>query len=416
MKKAIAVGGLLILVLVGAGVVFLGTYSSREYDRSSYPEIEVADVSATKYFSADYREARERFLESARDTGADIQSFENPHPGPDGEPIFTDVAFWGPTDAKSILVLSCGTHGVEGFAGSGIQTGLLNEGLVPRVPAGVSLLMIHAVNPYGFAHIRRVNEDNVDLNRNFRDHSEEPPSNPGYERLADAVAPRSISTWSEVASWSRILGYWAIAGLPALQEASGGQYTHPKGLFYGGTTDTWSNRTIHSIADRYLSRSDEVIAIDFHTGLGPFGNAEVIVNLPIETPPGQRAVSIWGPDRVRSTTTSGSVSSHIESSLKNGLTRALPGVEVTAVSLEFGTVPITEVIKAQRAENWLHHHGGTDHPEAREIKMRLLRAFHPDSAEWEVTVWNQGNEVVEQSLAWLRQRTGSDPYEPGEHR
>ena len=128
----------------------------------------------------------------------------------------------GEADAKRTLVLSSGTHGVEGFAGSGIQTGLLNGGIGSRLPKGVNLLMIHGVNPFGMAHHRRTNEDNVDLNRNFRNHGMPYPGNVPYEDLADVVAPRSMSFLSELISWSRLLLYRITAGKAASQAAVSG--------------------------------------------------------------------------------------------------------------------------------------------------------------------------------------------------
>ena len=62
-----------------------------------------------------------------------------------------------------------GTHGVEGYCGSGIQIGFLKEGLFAELPDDMSVVLLHAMNPYGFSNDRRVNEDNVDLNRNFLD-------------------------------------------------------------------------------------------------------------------------------------------------------------------------------------------------------------------------------------------------------
>jgi hypothetical protein len=114
-----------------------------------------------------------------------------------------------------------------------------------------------------------------------------------------------------------------------------------------------------------------------------------------------RALSIWGPERVKSTIRDGSVSLHLGASLKRAFADWLPHVEVTAVSLEFGTVPPIDVFRSLRIENWLHHHGGGGHPKERKIKLRLLRAFHPDSDEWEALVWRQGKEVVEQVLAGM---------------
>jgi hypothetical protein len=79
----------------------------------------------------------------------------------------------------------------------------------------------------------------------------------------------------------------------------------------------------------------------------------------------------------------------------------LPDAEITAVTLEFGTVEATQVFKALRAENWLHHHGSINHPRAKEIKTELLRVFYPDNDVWKKQVWEQGKEVVEQVLAHL---------------
>ena len=353
------------------------------------------------YFSSDYQIARDRFVEAVRASGGSIECIPNPHRGPDGGRLFMDIARIGAEDATRTLVVISGTHGIEGFAGSGIQTGLLQEGISSRLPKGVSVLMIHAINPYGMAHLRRFTEDNVDLNRNFRDHSEPHPRNPSYEALADVIAPRSLSFWRELRSWSRILWYRLAAGTAAAQAAvSGGQYSHADGLFYGGTSSTWSNTTLREVIQRYLSGATHVVVVDVHTGLGEFGAAEVILNVPESSPEYERAMAIWG-QRVRTTVTGTSVSTHLEASLKLVIPQMLPKAEVTPVSVEFGTVRPMKVFKAVRAENWLHHHASPEHRKARLLKERLLRVFQPDSEQWQTSVWNQGKEVVDRALAYL---------------
>jgi hypothetical protein len=404
-KIKIAAGSIsLIAAGIAAGVLYLGTLTSRTCRDVRYPEAEVRDGRASEQFSSSYQQARDRFLEAAVAAGASIEGFQNPNSGPQGESLVTDVALFGPEDANTVLVVSSGTHGVEGFAGSGIQTGLLREGIAQRLPPGASLLMIHSINPFGMAHLRRVNEDNVDLNRNFRDHSKAPPGRSEYEQLADVIAPGSLSFWAEVASWSRLYWFDRTAGRAAMQRAvSQGQYSYPDGLFFGGTFETWSNRTLTAITDRYLSQAGRVVVVDVHTGLGEYGNAEIILNVPGDSPAYRRAVAIWGQEHVRSTVIGGSVSGHLDASVKLAFAEMLPQAEVTAISLEFGTLPTMDIFKALRAENWLHHHGGGNHPKAENIKNCLLRAFHPDSDEWEASVWVQGREVVEQALAWSRQ-------------
>ena len=118
-------------------------------------------------FSATYAVARTKFLAAVKDAKGTHESYEHPAKGPAGEPLWTDVAWFGRHDAERVLVTISGTHGVEGHCGSGAQIDWLRRGELARVPDGIAVMMIHAINPYGFAWTRRVTEDNVDLNRNW---------------------------------------------------------------------------------------------------------------------------------------------------------------------------------------------------------------------------------------------------------
>ena len=384
------------------GIVFLITMVFSFWEWSEGADNMPLETKAINYFSAEYNQARTKFLKSSRTANASIESFKNPYLGPEGEPLFTDVALIGPRDAKSVLVLGSGTHGVEGFAGSGIQSGLLCEGVASWLKPDMSIVMIHALNPYGFSHQRRFNEDNIDLNRNFVDHSMSYPPNPGYEELADVIAPKAISFLANTKARLRLLWYLLRNGKLKLKEAiSRGQYTHPQGLFYGGLSEAWSNRTIRAIANHYLSNEEQVVIVDFHTGLGPCGHAEVILNEKEGSPAYKRAVKWWG-DRVKTTLIGDSVSVHPQGTFKLALPKMLPHAEVTAVSLEFGTYSRKEVFWALRAENWLHHHGGKEHPSAKRLKTKLLRAFYPDREDWKPQVWKQGKEIIEQAIACMQ--------------
>jgi predicted deacylase len=361
-------------------------------------QAELIGTDATKYFSRDYSEARQKFIEASNAVGAHIDSFEHHLKGPKGESLFTDVAIVGPKNASTIIVLESGTHGVEGFAGSAIQTGLLIEGINSGLEPNMRIMLIHALNPYGFAHLRRFNEDNIDLNRNFLDHSKPYPANPGYEELRDAISPKSISYWINAKSIFKLLLYRLTNDKSALKKAiSVGQYTDPQGIFYGGHKEVWSNKIIRTVFKRYLSKAEKVLLIDFHTGLGPYGNAEVILNENEHSDAYKRSVEWWG-DRVKNTASDESVSVHLETTLKLAFAQMGPNVEITAVSLEFGTYSPLKVFWALRAENWLHNYGDIEHPDRDKIKTKLLRAFYPDDDAWKLKVWNQGKEVVKQAL------------------
>ena len=120
---------------------------------------------------------------------------------------------------------------------------LHDEEFLRAVRAGrVAVLLVHAVNPHGFSYGRRVNEDNVDLNRNFRDFALPAPANAGYADVHPMLLP---ATWPPPKENEAAIGaYIARDGERAFQAAlTGGQYTFPDGLFFGGAGATWSNRT-----------------------------------------------------------------------------------------------------------------------------------------------------------------------------
>ena len=128
------------------------------------------------------------------------------------------------------------THGVEGFCGSGCQVGLLHDDeFVAAVRAsGVAVVFVHALNPYGFSHLRRTNEDNVDLNRNFRDFATPPPANAAYAEVHGFMRAGDVAA---VAGERGAIGaYVARAWRSARcrRRSRGGQCEFPDGLFYGG--------------------------------------------------------------------------------------------------------------------------------------------------------------------------------------
>src|SRR5260221_11800457 len=100
-------------------------------------------MKTSEYFSADYAEARRKFREAAQGAGARVESRVNDAArGPAGEALPTDVAWLGPKDAAPVLVTISGTHGAEGFAGAGIQTGRFLAGVSRGMPKAAALLAI----------------------------------------------------------------------------------------------------------------------------------------------------------------------------------------------------------------------------------------------------------------------------------
>jgi hypothetical protein len=347
-------------------------------------------MSASTHFSADYAEARRKFLDAATGAGARLRRYESPARGPNGEALSTDTAWIGPRDAAAVLMTISATHGVEGFCGSGIQAGSFAAGLHRELPPGVALLAVHAINPYGFAWLRRVTEENVDLNRNFVDHAQPAPANAEYDLLADAICPAAWDDATRAAAWARLDAFGHEHGAAALQKAlTGGQYGHPDGIFYGGTAPTSARRTLERILEDELVGVRRLAVIDFHTGLGPYGYGEPIVMARDDAPEFARARR-WFGDDVTSPLSGSSRSADLAGVNLYGIARALPGVELTGVGLEFGTLEWRQVLDAVRGDNWLHIHGDPDSPRGRALKRVIRDAFYCDKDDWKSMLLEQG--------------------------
>ena len=353
------------------------------------------------FFSADYNEARAKFLTAAAARGLKHTAYLNPHAkGPKGEDLTIDVAVLGPADAKAGLLVISGTHGVEGYAGSGAQIGWLQSTRNANWPAGLKLVLVHALNPYGFAWNRRVNEENVDLNRNFVDHAKPYPRNRGYELLKSAIAPRDLTHETLIVADHKLRAYGREHGLFALQEAiSQGQYAHPDAMYFGGTREQWSVGQILHIVRREFGQAERVGIVDIHTGLGAYGHGEIITEDEASDPRYARTHRWWGD--VRSTRAGESVSAQVLGSIDSGLIAALPHAEVTAGGLEFGTYSTLEVFLGLRADNWLHVLGDPRGPDAPAIKAEIRRAFYPDQDDWKDMVWKRSEQVLSQAVEAL---------------
>ena len=361
-------------------------------------QIGILAMNSASSFAADYNEARARFRDAAHEAGGALESVTHPEAGPEGGPLTTDVAWFGPRSAASVLVMVSATHGVEGFCGSGAQVDWLRRGEASRLPGGVAVLMIHAVNPFGFAWLRRVTENNVDLNRNWIDFTQPRPSNAGYLTLSEAICPAEWTDESRLAADQVLAGYAAEHGFPALQQAiTGGQYSHPAGLFYGGDGATWSRRTQSDILRQYLTEAGKVAVIDYHTGLGDWGYGEQILTDRKGSAAFARAAGWWGA-AITSPADGTSTSADITGDNLGALGALLPHAEVTGMALEFGTQSLIEVLTALRADAWLHAHGDLGSAQGRAIKAQVRDAFYGDADDWKGMVAGQSLLATRQAI------------------
>ncbi|WP_153141393.1 M14 family metallopeptidase [Paraburkholderia agricolaris] len=363
-------------------------------------------MTVQNYFSDTYVEAREKFLGASQALDLTVgRVFHPSRLGPDGEALSIDSALLSPGNARSVLVITSGTHGVEGFCGSGCQVGLLSDTdfLAELRDRAVALLLIHAANPYGFAHLRRVNEDNVDLNRNGVDFSTATGANPDYPELDALLLPE---TWPPTdADNDALAGYIRQHGERKLREtATKGQYEVPDGMFYGGTSRCWSTREIKAMLGAHLPNFDRLAWVDIHTGLGAHGHGEKIFmrDDPSEL---QRARNWWGAD-VKQIVDPRSVSAVIDGPLMNTVYEGFPTVEKTTLGLEFGTYETSRVLHALRADHWLHRHADVSAEQAQQIGRDLKDVFYCDNDAWKGMAFAQTRVVALQAILGLSGQGG----------
>lgn len=358
--------------------------------------------SAVRHFSGTYAEARQKFLDAAAACGAATEGFEHPtHRGALGETLAIDTAYLGKPQAAKLLVITSGTHGPEGFCGSGCQVAQLHDAeLLARIErAGVGLLMVHAVNPHGFSHLHRTNEDNIDLNRNHIDFDKPLPDNAAYAEVEPLVLP---ATWPpQPADDAATAAYVEKHGMPAYRKAvTAGQYISPGGVFYGGKAPSWSNRTMRQILRKHGAAATHIGWIDVHTGLGPYGHGEKIYagrNVAADL---ARARAWWGAD-VFAPFEGNSASADVSGPVVTLAYDECPQASLGLMGLEFGTLPDGEVLTRLRADTWLRSHPEAPDAQKRAIRQDLRDAFYCDNDEWKGMIAGQARTAVLQAVQGL---------------
>lgn len=358
-------------------------------------------MDAAAHFAPSYAQARQMFLAAADAAGLDVHSHPHPMLGRDGEALAMDVVLEGARDAASLLIVSSACHGIEGYCGSGVQHALLSDAGWHRLlrERRVAVLYVHALNPYGFSWWRRTTHENVDLNRNFHDFSRPLPANPAYDEIAALLVPPSWPPSAEVnAALQRFV---ATQGLQALQQAvTSGQHAHPEGLFYGGHNPTWSHVTWRHVLQEHASRCERLGWIDVHTGLGPNGVGERIFACRNDAVALERARAWWGPG-VTSIYDGSSASARLTGMMWESAYEECPQAEYTGIALEYGTVPVMEILDALRADQWLENHPEAPDTQRAAIKQRMRDAFYTDTETWKRSVLAQAFDAARQAVAGL---------------
>ena len=365
-------------------------------------------TSSTVGFAASYLEARTWFLQAARRAGAALQAYWHPlaH-GPDGDRLSIDLARLGRADATHILFTVCGTHGVEGYAGSAAQIQFLRalEGIT--LQPHVAVVFVHGLNPYGWSRDSQRNEDGTDLNRNFVDFADLPPADDELvARFAEVIRIDDMSFLALGRAVEALFALRDVFGADRFMRAlAGGQYVEPTGIKYGGAQASWSNQVYRMIVREQLGNAQCVAELDWHTGLGDYGETFPICFADPASAEFAQTCDWWGRPAVERSAKSWSVSDDdAPAPTYNGLTHAalveeLPATRIAGGVIEFGTVPFSQIPNVIVLDNWLMTHGVHENAPFWRAVMRTIMA--PRDPVWESAVLTHASRLCAATLDGL---------------
>jgi hypothetical protein len=346
--------------------------------------------SAEQFFSANYSEAKSRWLEAARKAGAEIKSV----PLGGNSKYSIDYAKVGSPNAQNIFLHISGTHGIEGFLGSAIQLAILTY--LQKLPDNLCVIFVHCLNPWGMDNLRRVTEENIDLNRNFQpDDFTWNELNVVYRKINNFLNPKRKPTRLDPFLANAVIQIIRHGYVNLKQGIAGGQYGLPEGIYFGGHHTSRNIRVLRDILSEEIKSDRRVFGLEIHSGLGPYGYDTLFSSLDD---------SDWDEKRLEETLNhplssddpKSSVGFKTKGDISSGI-RDLLGKERTGWILqEFGTFSNIRGLKVLRNENMHHFYG--DGSLSHWSKKDLMEFFNPASVRWRRYVIGRGLRVFDGTL------------------
>ena len=353
-------------------------------------------------FPLSYGEARKKFISALNGCGWSLASHPIAVKSPGGDTLTIDVGT-SPSHSTKTLLLSSGLHGVEGYFGSAIQVTILQaiaSGEM-QIPADCRIVMTHALNPFGFACDRRANENNIDLNRNFllsdAQYAGSPPGYGSLDPVINPVTPTGVDFFKLRFIWKIV-----TVGMPKLKAAiATGQYDFPKGLFFGGKSASETFEIVRRELPGWIPKdSRAAIALDFHSGLGGFGEHVLLTTKSEESIKSDPLAQAFDQSKV-SCLDSSKVAFPARGVMTEWITHHQAAQRFLAFGVEFGTYSPLRVLSALRGENRSHFFDDHGSATYRASKAEMREVFCPTDVGWRTKVISESCALVRRALEVL---------------
>jgi hypothetical protein len=361
----------------------------------------------SNYYPEDYDSARDAFRTLSERVGAEyngVQKLSIKVPSGIDDDLTVDL-FYIPAqkDSANLFVLSSGVHGLEGGVGNAVQQMFMSEFLNEELLKNTGILMIHVVNPYGFKYIRRVTENNVDLNRNSSaDNQLYKTINDGYTRVYDLVNPKGKVNVGSVENrffFVKAINEIRKASLPVLRQAVlQGQYEYPEGLYFGGDEREPQIDSLKVKFETFTLPYDRILIVDLHTGYGERGKLHFFPN-PLEGEKRERLENLfdgysidWG-DSDDFYTVTGDFGGFIDSMNDEK--------DVYPVLFEYGTLNSQTTMGSLKSihtmilENQGKQYGFKTERDSLRVKNNFREMYYPSSENWRNHIMEQTRDVFD---------------------
>ena len=284
---------------------------------------------------------------------------------------------------------------MEGYIGS-VMLDVFFEDIYPDIDTDdTGILIVANVNPYGMKYMRRYNENNVDLNRNFIEDwsSFDLSSNKEYPKVQSFLQPvgkMGNAFWHEVGFYLSLAKEAIISGADTISDALlTGQYEYSNGVYYGGDGDEASTTYLKGVfADCLEGEYENIVHVDIHSGYGPRYNMFIFNSVQDPTTEAE-AKAMFGYDYIIATDsedfyeTFGDTTDYFYRLAKS----KGRGDDLYSTCFEFGTIGdgfLDSIISLKYTvdENRLHFYG-SDNPITEEmVRENYYELFYPTETEW----------------------------------
>ncbi len=361
---------------------------------------------AADFYPTHYEESRNHFLNLADNfkSISGVKVYNQRVPSKSTEPLFID-ALYLPQQSEpktNLVIVTSGIHGVEAFTGAAIQARFLTKTLKQEWLKNSGFLIVHAVNPYGFKYQRRVDEENVDLNRNVGADEElfHRVSDPyrEFETYLNPQQPASTGFWSDTQLFLKSLVKLVTHGKKTItQIAVGGQYQNPEGIYYGGDKVQPNAHLLHYIFSNAGQAYSNILHIDLHTGYGERGRLHFFSH--------PKAAQLPGFDKIfkNFSIDSGTDQDFYETSgsferltLKVFHDKKI----VIPMTFEFGTMDSQTImggfysLRNMIYENQGVHQGYKTKTDKVRVKENFMEMFNPSDSKWRAKVLDEGTATL----------------------